>query len=152
MPESAHSATVLAVLGLNPCGVLWLLRDAAVVVPRAPGVCGSVAGGDAQPLTWLSASDACRPDEALEAMPYTDAVLREVMRTHGIVDGLWRRALEDLEVQGRRVPKVRVRPCLGNPGMPGHVRQPQGCSTSYMCPWAPSRSGGWRQARVLLCP
>ena len=41
-------------------------------------------------------------------MPYADAVLREVMRAHGIVDGLWRRALEDLEVQGRRVPKVRM--------------------------------------------
>ncbi|CAL8462567.1 g2100 [Coccomyxa elongata] len=43
--------------------------------------------------------------DVLERMPYTDAVLREVMRLHGIVDGVWRQALEDLEVQGRRVPK-----------------------------------------------
>jgi hypothetical protein len=43
----------------------------------------------------------------LEQMPYLDAVLKEVMRMHGIVDGVWRQALEDLEVQGCRVPKVR---------------------------------------------
>ena len=45
-------------------------------------------------------------DDVLERMPYTDAVLKEVMRLQGIVDGVWRQALEDLEVQGRRVPKV----------------------------------------------
>jgi hypothetical protein len=39
-------------------------------------------------------------------MPYADAVLKEAMRAHGIVDGIWRCALEDLQVQGRRVPKV----------------------------------------------
>ena len=50
----------------------------------------------------------CVPsDDMLEQMPYTDAVLKEVMRMHGIVDGVWRQALEDLEVQGCRVPKVR---------------------------------------------
>ncbi|EIE23940.1 cytochrome P450 [Coccomyxa subellipsoidea C-169] len=43
--------------------------------------------------------------EMLEQMPYTDAVLKEVMRMHGIVDGVWRQALEDLEIQGCRVPK-----------------------------------------------
>lgn len=49
-------------------------------------------------------------DDVLERMPYTDAVLKEVMRLHGIVDGVWRQALEDLEVQGRRVPKVHQIP------------------------------------------
>ena len=41
-------------------------------------------------------------------MPYADAVLKEAMRRHGIVDGIWREALEDLQIQGRRVPKVRA--------------------------------------------
>lgn len=54
---------------------------------------------EAERCVWL-------PDDVLERMPYTDAVLKEVMRLHGIVDGVWRQALEDLEVQGRRVPKV----------------------------------------------
>lgn len=45
-------------------------------------------------------------------MPYTDAVIKEAMRLHGIVDGVWREALEDLEVQGRHIPKVGVRTSL----------------------------------------
>lgn len=56
-------------------------------------------------------------------MPYTDAVIKETMRKHGIVDGIWRKALEDLEIQGRLVPKVccfsrsteRMHVCLRHP-------------------------------------
>ena len=40
-------------------------------------------------------------------MPYADAVIKEVMRLHGIVDGVWRQALEDITVQGHSIPKVR---------------------------------------------
>lgn len=57
----------------------------------------------------------CAADEVLERMPYADAVIKEVMRLHGIVDGVWREALEDLEVQGRRVPKVHNTRTLKRP-------------------------------------
>lgn len=41
---------------------------------------------------------------ALAAMPYADAVVREVMRAWPVVNGVFRRALVDLEVSRRRVP------------------------------------------------
>ena len=39
-------------------------------------------------------------------MPYTDAVIKEVMRLYGIVDGIWRQTLEDITIQGHHIPKV----------------------------------------------
>jgi hypothetical protein len=48
-------------------------------------------------------------DDVLDHMPYADAVIREVLRVHSVVDGIWREALEDLEVQGRRIPRARPR-------------------------------------------
>lgn len=48
------------------------------------------------------------PDDVLEDMPYTDAVIKEVMRLYGIVDGIWRQSLEDITIQGHHVPKVKA--------------------------------------------
>jgi hypothetical protein len=39
-------------------------------------------------------------------MPYVDAVIKEVMRLYGIVDGIWRQTLEDITIQGHHIPKV----------------------------------------------
>ena len=39
-------------------------------------------------------------------MVFADAVLREQLRMHPIVPAVWRRALQDLEVDGKRIPKV----------------------------------------------
>ena len=51
-------------------------------------------------------------DDALAHMPYADAVLNEVLRMHSVVDGVWRRALEDLTIQGHHVPEVSaIAPC-----------------------------------------
>ena len=47
-------------------------------------------------------------DDVLEDMPYTDAVIKEVMRLYGIVDGIWRQSLEDITIQGHHIPKVRA--------------------------------------------
>jgi len=47
-------------------------------------------------------------DDMLEDMPYTDAVIKEVMRLYGIVDGIWRQTLEDIIIQGHHIPKVEV--------------------------------------------
>ena len=41
-------------------------------------------------------------------MPYTDAVIKEVMRLYGIVDGIWRQSLEDISIQGHHIPRVRA--------------------------------------------
>jgi cytochrome P450 len=41
---------------------------------------------------------------ALAAMPYADAVVREVARAWPVVNGVFRKALVDLEVSGARVP------------------------------------------------
>ena len=38
-----------------------------------------------------------------------DAVVKEVMRLFGIVDGIWRQSLEDITIQGHQIPKVRAR-------------------------------------------
>ncbi len=46
------------------------------------------------------------PDDALAQMPYADAVLNEVLRMHSVVDGVWRKALEPLTIQGYHVPEV----------------------------------------------
>ncbi|CAK0753854.1 hypothetical protein CVIRNUC_002252 [Coccomyxa viridis] len=43
--------------------------------------------------------------DVLEDMPYADAIIKEVMRLHGIVDGVWRQALEDITVQGHSIRK-----------------------------------------------
>ena len=50
-------------------------------------------------------------DDVLEDMPYTDAVIKEVMRLYGIVDGIWRQSLEDITIQGHHIPKVRPWTC-----------------------------------------
>ena len=50
----------------------------------------------------------CPADDALEDMPYADAIIKEVMRLHGIVDGVWRQALEDITVQDHSIRKVRA--------------------------------------------
>ena len=39
-------------------------------------------------------------------MVFADAVLREQLRMHPIVPAVWRRALQDIEVDGKRIPKV----------------------------------------------
>ena len=49
----------------------------------------------------------CAAAAVLERMPVADAVIREGLRLHSVVDGVWREALEDLEVDGFRVPKAR---------------------------------------------
>ena len=48
-------------------------------------------------------------------MPYADAIIKEVMRLYGIVDGVWRQALEDITVQGHSIRKVSAAPdqCAG---------------------------------------
>ena len=38
-----------------------------------------------------------------------DAVIKEVMRLYGIVDGIWRQTLEDITIQGHHIPKVSAR-------------------------------------------
>ena len=48
----------------------------------------------------------------LAQMPYADAVLNEVLRMHSVVDGVWRRALEDLTIQGHHIPEVHPRTSL----------------------------------------
>ena len=52
----------------------------------------------------------CSADDVLEDMPYADAIIKEVMRLYGIVDGVWRQALEDITVQGHSIRKVRAAP------------------------------------------
>lgn len=46
-------------------------------------------------------------EEQLSDMPYTTAIVKEVLRHRGIVSHVWRTALVDLEVGGYRVPKVQ---------------------------------------------
>ena len=55
-----------------------------------------------------------RADDVLEDMPYTDAVVKEVMRLYGIVDGIWRQSLEDITIQGHPVPKVTASASSGS--------------------------------------
>ena len=52
----------------------------------------------------------CSADDVLEDMPYADAIIKEVMRLYGIVDGVWRQALEDITVQGHSIRKVSAAP------------------------------------------
>ena len=42
----------------------------------------------------------------IKAMTYTDAVVKEVMRLHPIVGGVFRRALCDFDLGGFHIPKV----------------------------------------------
>lgn len=51
--------------------------------------------------------EACAAAAVLERMPLADAVINEGLRLHSIVDGVWREALDDLEVDGFLVPKAR---------------------------------------------
>ena len=55
----------------------------------------------------LNAAVTLCTDDVLEDMPYADAVIKEVMRLLGIVDGIWRQTLEDITIQGHQIPKVR---------------------------------------------
>ncbi len=45
--------------------------------------------------------------EALDDMPYGTTVVRELLRITPAVPAVFRVALEDFELQGRRIPKVR---------------------------------------------
>ena len=43
-------------------------------------------------------------------MPLCDAVIKENLRLSNVVDGVWRKAKEPLEVSGMRIPKVCIIP------------------------------------------
>ena len=83
----------------------------------------------------------CSADDVLEDMPYADAIIKEVMRLHGIVDGVWRQALEDITVQGHSIRKVSAAPeqCTGFLRAVIHT----GGSGARQCPWhsSPSPAG-----------
>ena len=87
----------------------------------------------------------CSADDVLEDMPYADAIIKEVMRLHGIVDGVWRQALEDITVQGYSIPKVRAAPDQCTGFLP-HVLQTQG-SHARQCSLHPSPT-----ASSTCCP
>ena len=69
-------------------------------------------------------------DDMLAQMPYADAVLNEVLRMHSVVDGVWRKALEDLTIQGHHIPQVHppfrlaFSPCLPAKAWERHTGSP----------------------------
>ena len=54
-------------------------------------------------------------EQQMGGMPYTTAIIKEVLRHRGIVSHVWRTALVDLEVGGYRVPKVQPCPIPPHP-------------------------------------
>lgn len=69
----------------------------------------------------------------LAAMPYTTAIVKEVLRHRGIVATVWRKALVDLEVCGYRIPKVRTHARTPTPDWFGHVGRSGICQQTRPC-------------------
>ena len=44
----------------------------------------------------------------LDEMRYADCVLKEQLRMYPVVPAVWRRTLTDIEVGGKRIPKVSI--------------------------------------------